>query len=308
MIQPNFFIAGAVRSGTTAMYTYLDEHLKVFMGRPKDGNFFSEDFDGLRTVTTWADYNRMFKDAQPEHRAVGEASALYLHSDVACAAIREYRPGAKIIVLLREPARLVESLHAQMYYTGDEDEVDFEAAWRLQEERAEGGRMPPRCRAPKQLQYRQMGMLGQHVERLLDVFPREQIHIALFDDFRKTPRQVYENVLKFLDVPSDNRTDFPVINPRKRHKRRSVANVTEQPPSALRWAARWAKRIVPVKEFGLLDWIRRRNVSGYEPKPLRAEFKRELRAAFEEDTRRLANLIGRDLSHWLREQKTMGDK
>lgn len=37
---PNFFIAGAPKSGTTTLYRYLNEHRDVFMSPIKEPNFF----------------------------------------------------------------------------------------------------------------------------------------------------------------------------------------------------------------------------------------------------------------------------
>ena len=40
MKQPNFFIVGAPKAGTTSLYTYLDQHPQVYMSPLKDPNFF----------------------------------------------------------------------------------------------------------------------------------------------------------------------------------------------------------------------------------------------------------------------------
>ncbi|MEP7205398.1 MAG: sulfotransferase, partial [Casimicrobiaceae bacterium] len=38
---PTFVVIGAARSGTTALYTYLRQHPRVFMTAPKEPNFFA---------------------------------------------------------------------------------------------------------------------------------------------------------------------------------------------------------------------------------------------------------------------------
>ena len=59
----------------------------------------------------------------------------------------------RVIVMVRNPVELVPSLHSQLRYMLDEDEPDPEAAWRLQEPRARGERLPPTVRVPEFLQY-----------------------------------------------------------------------------------------------------------------------------------------------------------
>ena len=38
---PNLFVVGAVKAGTTSLWTHLDAHPDVFMSRPKEPHFFS---------------------------------------------------------------------------------------------------------------------------------------------------------------------------------------------------------------------------------------------------------------------------
>ena len=44
---PNFFIVGAPKCGTTALYEYLSSHPDVFLCDPKEPNYFSCDFATL---------------------------------------------------------------------------------------------------------------------------------------------------------------------------------------------------------------------------------------------------------------------
>src|ERR1700724_3338547 len=38
---PNFFIVGAPKAGTTALYAYLDQHPQVYMSPLKEPNYFA---------------------------------------------------------------------------------------------------------------------------------------------------------------------------------------------------------------------------------------------------------------------------
>ena len=102
---PNFFIIGAAKSGTTALYQYLRQHPSVFMCPVKEPNFFAHvnalpRWDGpgdeiyLRaTVTRLAAYAALFHGAAGES-AVGEASTQYLYIDRAPHEIKRYVPRA----------------------------------------------------------------------------------------------------------------------------------------------------------------------------------------------------------------------
>src|SRR5258708_35381840 len=67
-------------------------------------------FGGL--VSQWDDYLRLFQGAKGE-KAIGEASVCYLWSKTAAANIRARIPGAKIIMILRNPADVAFSLYLQ---------------------------------------------------------------------------------------------------------------------------------------------------------------------------------------------------
>lgn len=298
--RPDFFIIGAVKSGTTALYTYLREHPAVFLAYPKDLNYFSEDLPGLREVRNEADYLRYFENVEDVRRAVGEASSLYLFSSVAVQRIHAFNSQARILALLRNPVDLVHAHHGQLVYSGQETEPDFEKAWKLQEVRAEGRAIPAGRRARQQLQYRKVAQLGTQLRRWLKVWPREQVFIRLFDDFVTDTQRVYEDALDFLNVPSDHRTEFPSVNESKRHRISVLGRLTESPPTIVRHGVRTVKRVFGVREFGVLNRVRAINEVAEKRAPLRPAFRAELVDEFREEIALLAELLDRDLSHWLR--------
>ena len=298
MRGPNFIIAGAPKCGTTALYEYLQTHPRVFLTDPKEPHFFADDLGTHREVPTRDAYQRLFDGVTDEHLAVGEASVWYLHSQVALRRVREEFPDVRLVLILRQPIDFLRSLHSDLVWVCFEDEPDFETAWGLQEQRRAGERVPSLCQVPWFLDYRSVGQLSRHVSRLREIFPREQTQIMLFDDFKDSPQRVYENVLKFLEVPSDGRTEFPRVNAGKR--------------SRLSWLARCQATVVrtlprPCIQFGKrlgLGHLNRKvtqlNSQPAAPAPLSAEFRQRLVVEFQDDIEALADLLGRDLAHWKR--------
>ena len=45
MKLPNFFIVGAMKAGTTSVYSYLRQHPDVYMSPVKEPNYFCSDID-----------------------------------------------------------------------------------------------------------------------------------------------------------------------------------------------------------------------------------------------------------------------
>jgi len=301
MKKPNFFIVGAPKCGTTALSEYLRAHPNIFFSQPKEPHFFATDFPNHRAVSTLEKYMTLFHEVQPNHLRVGEGSVWYLYSRDAVRNIYAYNPNARLIVMIRNPIDLVHSLHSQTLISIDEDEKDFEKAWNLQELRKSGKRIPRRCRTPALLQYRDIGKLGAQMERLLEVFPKEQVKVILFDDFVADTKCIYEDVLSFLHIPSDKREYFPQTNKNRQHRIRWLGQFTQCPPEGLLRAYGYFKDRVGIKNSGhlLMQILRKTNSVSRVREPLRTEFRRTLTKDFEQDIRILERIIDRDLSYWV---------
>lgn len=296
MRHPDFFVAGAPKSGTTALCEYLRQHPDVFFSEPKELNYFAEDFDGHRAIRDQATYDAMFVGARADHLRVGEGSVLYLYSAVALERIHAYAPDARIIVMLRNPLEMIPALHQQFLGALYEDEPSLEKAWSLQAERAQGRHVPRLCRQPELLAYAKLGMLGQQLDRLWKIFPREQTLVILFEDFVADTRSVYLKVLEFLGLEDDGRVDFPRINEAHGLRPGLAGWFVRRTPVAIRnliTDLRYTRlgRQIPL----LADRLFKR------PQPreqLSRAFRAELVRTFAADIGHLSKLLVRDLSAW----------
>lgn len=297
--KPSFFIVGAPKCGTTALYEYLRPHPHIFMPEIKEPHFFATDLGTYPRIKTLADYLDLFSAATSAHQQLGEASVYYLRSSVAIPGIREFNPEAKLIAMFRNPVDMVYSLHSQLLHVSEETVVDFETAWRLQERRARGLDLPARIRSPLLVQYFQIGQFGTQVQRMLSCFPREQVKLILYDDFATSPQRIYQEVIAFLEVPQDGRTEFPRINENKAARLPWLRRFYRKPPSPLRAAVRSLKRAVggetisaAKKKLVALNTVRERRP------PLDPALRARLTEAFREEVEMLGRLMNRDLSHW----------
>ena len=297
--KPNFFIAGAPKCGTTALSEYLQSHPNIFITLPKEPHYFAEEFY-IPEITTQAEYFNLYKNVQPQHKVIGEASVHYLCSKLALSKIHQYNQDAKIVAMVRNPVDLVYSYHSQLLYNvGEENEADFEKAWHLQQAREQGKNMPPLCKSPATLQYKNIGSVGTQVEKLFSIFPSEQVKVILFDDFKASTQSVYEDVLSFLEVSNDHRTDFPQINKNRKHRFALLGKLTEKTPQAIVSQANRIKGSLGIKSFGIANKVRDLNRVEFQRPPLLPEFRSYLANEFKDEVLKLADLINKDLNHWL---------
>ncbi|MCP4346512.1 MAG: sulfotransferase [Desulfobacterales bacterium] len=290
---PSFFIVGAQKCGTTALSEYLRVHPNIFMTIPKEPYFFSDDFPAHQEGRTLEEYMALYKKCSDNHIVAGEATAGYLYSCTAIPNIHRFNRDAKIIVMLRNPVNLVHAFHSTLVFELDEDESDFEKAWNLQESRSAGLNIPKMCRDPVFLRYSKIGRLGEQVKRLAEIFPGNQIKYILFDDFIADTRQVYEDVLSFIGVPSDGREHFPAVNENRQYRSKIVRHLYTRCPRPLREIVTVLKKHLHLE--GINSEVRKR-------KPLSPEFRLKLCAEFSEDIELLSLLIGRDMARFFKFQ------
>src|ERR1700689_130096 len=202
---PDFFIVGHHKSGTTALYEMLRRHPQIYMPEGKEPWFFASELHERTpprpegTPSTLAQYLALFDAAAPGQR-VGEATALYLWSRTAAAAIARVRPDARIIAILREPASLLRSLHMQFVQTYVETETDLRRALELEAPRREGKEIPRYTYWPLALAYSEQVRYVEQLRRYEEHFAPEQMLVLIYDDFRAENEATVRRVLRFLDV------------------------------------------------------------------------------------------------------------
>lgn len=298
MRKPDFFIVGAGKSGTTALYEYLRAHPRIFMSDVKEPRYFADDMPGLlNRVATEEPYLSLFDRAEKSHLAVGEASPQYLYSATAIRNIRAFNAASKLIVMLRNPIDLSHAAHAECLYWGVEYEQDFEKAWRLQPLRRAGRCVPRACTQATVLLWSAMARLGEQVQRLLDVFPREQVAFVFFEDFVRDTKRVYAQILDFLGVPNDGRRAFPRFNENRRNRSRLLGRILLNPPRGLDGLKRAAQRLPVARDVWRM--LTRLNTAPAARRALRPAFRAELVEEFREDILKLSSLLRRDLQNWL---------
>ena len=306
--KPGFFIVGAPKCGTTALYDYLSTHPQIYFPETKEPHYFSQDLprfgcgwvggvERFGNKLAFDDYQRLYDDVPPVKTVYGDASVMYLFSRVAVRAILDFNPDAKIVVMLRDPVDMAHALHSTWLKECIENEPDFEKAWRLQESRAAGENLPPAryCPEPGMLQYGEQCCLGAQVERVLDIVPREQLRIFFFDEFVSSPGGVYRDILQFLNLPHDGREEFPKVNVHRVRPQTAASRIMKRPPfplNYLKFTVRWLlhNTIGARRTWRMAEAVTTRSD---ERASLSDEFRLELENYFRDDQEKLSSLLGR---------------
>ena len=298
MKKPNFFIIGAPKCGTTSLAAWLAEHPDIYMSPVKEPNFYNVDLSNARI--TRRDYELLFSAATNDHKAIGEASTSYLFSIVAVPNIEREIPNSRYIVMVRNPVEMAYSFHEELLALGYEQIDNFGEAWRLSEERAKGRAITRWCHEPKLLDYKSVCRLGEQIDRLYKTVPRERVLVLVLDDIKENSRREYLNVLEFLEVPDDGRTEFPVYNPAKKRRWPWVQRAVLAAGKTSR-TIKNALGIPTVWGTGILNALNKLGLR-YRPRPpMPPGLRAELTEYFRDDILLLSRLLNRDSSAWLRD-------
>jgi hypothetical protein len=303
---PEFFVVGHHKCGTSALYAMLRRHPQIYMPDVKETWYFSPELRSIgkrrRVVAarpeTLEQYLSLFDGARPEQR-VGENSPAYLMSGMAARRIGDAQPDARIIAILREPASFLRSFHLQCLRNHVETEKSFGKAIALEASRREGKHIPRHSHRPHELLYSDHVKYVEQLRTYDAVFPREQILVLIYEDFRRDNEATVRKVLNFLDVDDSVPIEVIEANPSVRVRSPKLHELVRSVyigRGPLSRGVKAAVKSMTSRELRreLLRLTRRRVVYA-EPQREDEGVMRELRRRFKGEVVALSEYLGRDL-------------
>ena len=210
-LMPDFIIIGAMRGGTTSLYSYLTAHPNIGPAYMKEVHFFDVYYHkGLpwyraQFPSTMQKYYT--EHVQKQNFITGEASPYYLFHPHAPKRIAQLLPQVKLIIQLRNPVSRAYS-HYYHELNGGHEKLSFEDAINQEEERI-GQETKKLALDERYVSYnhRHYSYLarGRYVDQLkvwMELFPREQILILKSEDFYADPSNGLKQALDFIQLPS----------------------------------------------------------------------------------------------------------
>lgn len=208
------FLAGMPRAATTFLYHNLNRHPQLFIPYRRKTNYFSLHH---QKGEDW--FTSHFKDAPPGTVAVDTETMAFVNHDLRSPQlIRNFNPGAKVILCVRDPAAWAVSLYHQIA-TFDSKITRFEdflaGNYTLEED---GVKIPVRMRD---------GDILARIDEYKATFP-DSLLLLRFRDVITSPLESLHAIEKFLEIPSFYRPDniiIKVINARSRPHSRWLNHV-----------------------------------------------------------------------------------
>jgi hypothetical protein len=224
---PDAYIVGAPKCATTSLYHYLQEHPDIDCPLRKESHFLLHEAFGVPDrYMPLEEARRLVRRSRAA--VVLDVGVMTLYHEVARDRLRRLRPDAKIIILVRDPVDLIESLHSQAIKGGHELEPDLLAALRGDGRR----RIETQPDRPGLVTYRTAAALRGPVEAWQAAFA--DVLVLHFDDLAAGLQDTLDRVTDFLGVGRFTLRNTRVYNPDARIRSRRLHDFLTAPPAWLK--------------------------------------------------------------------------
>ncbi|GGE36361.1 sulfotransferase domain-containing protein [Actibacterium pelagium] len=297
---PDFFVIGAAKAGSTAVWSWLRQHPDVFMTDVKEPGFFAcdgpnavpvngpYDKDHVRSLSTSpSEYKALFQEAGD--KVTGDVSPIYLNDVRASFRIAWRRPDARIIILLRDPVDRAYSQYLHHRRDGLEPCETFECALLAERERIQSGWSWGHA-------YTTAGRYASKVEHYLNLFHPSQILFLDYAQLRSEAEVCWEKICHHINVAPFPMPELDIADPASNLpslKRYQWIERAVRHPGQIQ---RWAKSHLPSRLRSQMSSFFVCETSPIQP--MHPQTRANLASLFAKDREWLRRNTGLSLSGW----------
>jgi len=206
--QPDFLVAGAMKSGTSSLFYYLSQHPRIASPLRKETHYFTA---GHRAGKRERWYRAHFplRWQVGRNRLTGEATPGYMFETGIPQRIAEALPEVRIIVVLRDPAaRAISHYHHEVAL--GREYLPIREAIAIEDERLNRAAAAGAAGLETYLHasYKARGVYVDQIRRLEAAFPRSRILVLGSGTLFRRPAEALGTALEFLGLPFEGDYDF----------------------------------------------------------------------------------------------------
>jgi len=297
---PNFLIAGGVASGTSFLSSALMHHPEIYLPKVQrpEPNFFHYTWKFSKGISWYQD--SWFQEVGNQ-KAVGERSSLLLSSKVAARKIRQTFKQIKLVFCLRNP---IERAWGNYRFTVLEglETLSFEQAINTEHERIK--KAAGKWAEVQPHAYINRGYYSERIKEYLNLFGRENILILKSEELGDDPHGNFQRVCRFLGV--DPSVELPVP---PKYTSPSVKDRLLQAELRDYFGDRFSLFVEHIRkgkdaqtlvngDMDYKNFTRLKSNLEFKKVTLSDETRQQLRLIFEEDIRRLQDIVDFPVDDW----------
>lgn len=221
MKLPNLIIAGAPKAGSSSLFHWLAAHPEVY-GAPCKETFYFIDQDSslLRPEANYnlhgiEGYQSFFPDCPEDIKVVLEATPHYIYQKTALNFFAECETQPHVVFLLRKPAKRVFSSFSfvQNNLARLDSNLTFEQVTELMLD--DTGKLAQKLDYPEDSFFYEWlntqlpnNCYYNFIEPWAERFPKDKIHIILFEDMVANPQATLINLAQSVGIDAEFYQDF----------------------------------------------------------------------------------------------------
>ncbi len=221
-INPDIFIIGVQKGGTTSLYDNLVQHPQIISSKAKEMFFYGNNTRFAKGVLYYKQFfaTKLYKAARQNKLKLPaysvDASTDTFENIYAPQRILSNHKNAKVILLLRNPADRAFSHYKFSVKKGFES-TDFEKALELEEKRintADKKEIADKNHnyAFYRLGYRSRGIYCDSVANWINSIPKNNIYINSSENYFENPEKVFGEICEFAGIKNSNKIIFNKLN------------------------------------------------------------------------------------------------
>jgi len=292
---PSFLIAGASKSGTTSLYSYIRQHPEIYMPYLKEIKYFSriKNVGKYHKGIEW--YKKYFKKAEElsDNVKCGEASVIYFDEPGTAELIKGTLPDVKLIFVLREPIQRAYSNYWQDRESGRKVKENFyDMIKSIEWDNIHRFRNNPYLPENRVWAYIWVSSYQKHLRRYFNLFERENILILLFQEIVNIDESIFKKIFNFLEV------DDEFIPENIEKKNRSGTYKSKILQRILNSDLKEKFPIVNKTTYSIYQKLKSLNRKNFDYPPIDKDSAKILVNYFADKLHKIEALTERDLSHW----------
>ena len=217
-VLPDFFVIGAVRSGTTSLFHYLNQHPNIVGALYDELGYFD---DNYHLGVNW--YKSLFptiltkKRIQKEHGKFlsFDDTPFYIYNPQVARRISNNFPNAKMILLLRNP---IDRAYSN-YNLPSSTKLTFEETIKSEIDEINNTDLDSKDELYLVNDFYEKilprGFYAKQLESWYQIFPKEKILIQSSEEFGNNTHEVLKQIFAFLEIKQVKIPDITKQNVRK---------------------------------------------------------------------------------------------
>lgn len=289
MHKIDLMIIGAQKAGTTSLKNYLNEHPDIVGHMQHEFAYFGSEEEYQEP---WEKvFEKNFSGGKTNASKIVAKHIKIANDELAVQRLKQHNPDCQLVFIVRNPVE-----RAFSSYTMDVSRFNYSVPFsKITEVIRENDQEHKMYRI-----YISLGMYSENLKMIYRYFPKEQVHVYLFEDLKKRPLKICKDIFKLLKIDESFNPRVNVVHNKTKPVRSEwIGEVLKKLRRRDNKLKKIVKSILPYRLFTRIGYtLTELNLKDTGFKGMDADTRQVLEDFFRPYNKELQQLTGLNLSSW----------